>query len=64
MLCKGMDYRMTSLERAFEMARSGKYASVAEIKKQLHNEGFSVAQVTGTVLLRQLRELIRVAQAA
>jgi len=55
---------MTSLERAFEMARSGRYASVAEIKKQLNSEGFSVAQVTGTVLLRQLRELIRAAQAS
>ena len=54
---------MTALERAFQMARSGKYASVAEIKKQLNNEGLSVKQVTGTVLLRQLKELIRAAQA-
>lgn len=55
---------MTSLERAFELARSGNYSSIAEIKKQLHAEGFSVAQVTGATLLRQLRELIRTALAA
>jgi hypothetical protein len=46
------------------MARSGKYASVAEIKKQLNIEGFSAAQVTGGVLSRQLKELIRAAQEA
>jgi hypothetical protein len=59
-----MDYKITSLERAFQMARSGKYASVAEIKKQLNVEGFSAAQVTGAVLSRQLKELIRAAQEA
>jgi hypothetical protein len=59
-----MEHRMTSLERAFQMARSGRYASVAEIKKQLNLEGFSAAQVTGTALSRQLRELIRAAQTA
>ncbi len=57
-----MHYRMTALERAFQMARSGEYASIAEIKKQLQAEGFSAAQVTGRVLSRQLRELIKVAQ--
>lgn len=62
MLEKGMDYRVTSLERAFEMARSGKFATVADIKKQLNIEGFSASQVTGRVLSRQLKELIRAAQ--
>jgi hypothetical protein len=57
-----MDYRATPLERAFQMARSGKFNSVAEIKKQLSVEGFSVSQVTGRVLSRQLKELIRAAQ--
>lgn len=57
-----MDYRVTSLERAFQMARSGKFSSVAEIKKQLSIEGYSVAQVTGRVLARQLKELMQEAQ--
>jgi hypothetical protein len=59
-----MDHRPTALERAFEMARSGQYATVAEIKKQLVAEGFSVAQVTGGALSRQLKDLIRAAQEA
>lgn len=57
-----MNYRLTALERAFELARSGQYASVAEIKKQLLAEGFSISQVTGGVLSRQLKDLIRAAQ--
>jgi hypothetical protein len=59
-----MKYRLTALERAFEMARSGQYASIAEIKKRLAADGFSVAQLTGGTLLRQLRDLIRTAQDA
>jgi hypothetical protein len=57
-----MTSRMTTLERAFQMARSGQFASVAEIKKQLGQEGFSVAQVTGRVLSQQLKSLIRAAR--
>jgi hypothetical protein len=59
-----MNHHMTCLERAFQLAQSGKYGSIAELKKQLSIEGFSVAQVTGTALSRQLRALIRAAQAA
>jgi hypothetical protein len=59
-----MDFHLTTLERAFQLARSGRYASVAEIKKQLSAEGFSPSQVTGRVLSRQLKDLIREAQAA
>ena len=59
-----MEFRLTTLERAFQLARSGCYASVADIKKQLSVEGFSTAQVTGRVMARQLQDLIRTAQAA
>jgi arginine repressor len=59
-----MSNRLTALERAFEMARSGQYTTVAEIKKQLVAEGFSIAQVTGGALSRQLKDLIRAAQEA
>lgn len=57
-----MDYHVTTLERAFQMARSGQFASVADIKKQLKAEGFSLAQITGPTLGKQLKELIRAAQ--
>jgi hypothetical protein len=54
----------TALERAFELARTGKYANVTDIKAKLKAEGFSDAQVTGPSLTRQLRELCTAARQA
>ncbi len=52
-----MQNRLTTLERAFELARSGDCRSTDEIRKRLNAEGYSGQQVTGPTLLRQLREL-------
>ena len=46
------------LERAFELARSGQYASVVEVRRALRAEGYSDQLLVGPVLLRQLRDLI------
>ena len=54
-----MSYRLTTLERAFELAQSGQFASVQEIRKQLNVEGFYAGQVTGPSLSKQLTTLIR-----
>lgn len=59
-----MNFRPTALERAFELARSGDYASVSDVKDQLKLEGFSAAQVTGPSLTKQLRELCVASAAA
>lgn len=53
----------TALERAFELAESGSCDSVDDIRKRLKSEGFSLTQVTGGSLMKQLRELIRAARA-
>lgn len=50
-------FRPTALERAFELAKTGDYATVSEVTKQLKSEGFAVSQITGPSLSRQLREL-------
>jgi hypothetical protein len=43
-----MDQNTTALERAFELAKSGSScASVDDIKRQLHAEGYSAAQIIG-----------------
>lgn len=52
-----MTFRPTTLERAFELARSGEYQGVAELRAQLKAEGHSLAQLEGRTLARQLREL-------
>ena len=57
-----MDHTITALERAFQLAESGDYASVPDIKKRLIQEGYSVAQITGGALSKQLLALIRAAQ--
>jgi hypothetical protein len=54
----GMETNKTALERAFELAKSGKFASISEIKSALVAERYSTEKVTGATLNKQLRELI------
>jgi hypothetical protein len=54
-----MDINKTALERAFELARSGAYSSVALIVRRLNAEGYSGAQVDGRQLRKQLARLIQ-----
>lgn len=56
-----MDNHKTSLERAFELASSGKYSNVSDIKVQIAKEGLDTGQVTGLSLSAQLRSLIKAA---
>jgi hypothetical protein len=57
-----MDIRLTPLERAFELAKSGQCATVEEIKKKLKAEGFQDNQLVGRTLAKQLRDLIDAAR--
>jgi hypothetical protein len=52
-----MTSRPTTLERAFELARTGDYLGIAEIRAQLKAEGYSLGQLEGPSLMRQIREL-------
>jgi hypothetical protein len=52
--------KVSPLERAFQLARSGRVAKVDEIRKQLRQEGYDESVVDGGPLLKsQLRELIK-----
>jgi hypothetical protein len=53
-----MDHNVTSLERAFALAKSGRCRSIADIRNTLKAEGYSHAQVTGRVVIKQLNEFI------
>ena len=50
---------VTTLERAFALARSGEYASVQDIRLRLKGEGFSNVEghLSGHSITRQLRAL-------
>lgn len=57
-----MKHDVTAIERAFQMAKSGEFASVADIRKQLKLEGYTVEHITGRALSKQLAGLIRAAR--
>ena len=63
-LPSAMDQNATALERAFHLAKSGHFATIDAIKRQLRAGGYLVATVTGTTLSKQLRALIQASQAA
>jgi len=50
-------FRPTTLERAFELARTGDYAGIGEIREALSAEGYALSQLDGPSLQKQLREL-------
>ncbi|WP_162792344.1 hypothetical protein [Novosphingobium sp. P6W] len=52
-----------AVQRAFELANSGGFASVSDLRAQLAREGhfFSNAHLEGPALRKQLRSLIRLA---
>jgi hypothetical protein len=59
-----MSHRATVLERAFELARSGRPRRTQEIVAALRREGYSTEQIEGPVLKRQLLDLIKAARSA
>lgn len=58
-----MDRNVTSLERAFQLAKSGEVSNLHDIRKTLKQEGFDANVVQdGPSLKTQLRNLIKAAQ--
>lgn len=53
----------TTLERAFELARSGRFETIRQLERVLAGEGYAVHQLNGPVLLEQLRKLMKAAKA-
>ena len=58
--------RLTTLERAYELARTGPCVSVDEIRTQLKRERFEAVDghLHGSVIVAQLRALCRQKKAA
>lgn len=51
--------RPSATERAFELARSDRCQSIADIRKRLKEEGFGGDAFMGNSLIKQLREIIK-----
>ena len=58
----GAMQRMTSMERAFHLARSGRFTCLTEVVTTLDREGYSASQIQGPLLKRQLTGLIKAAR--
>lgn len=59
-----MEINKTSLERAFELARSGECSDLSGLIQRLSREGYSAHQIEGPQLRKQLIRLIEVATAS
>jgi hypothetical protein len=57
-----MELRKTTLERAFELGRSGKCLDVSDILLRLKAEKYDISQVEGRALKQQLNQLIEKAK--
>lgn len=58
-----MDQNQTALERAFELAKSGRYRNVADIRTKVRMEGYTEHQLMGKALSKQLAGIIEKARA-
>jgi hypothetical protein len=56
-----MKPNVNALERAFELARTGEFVTIGQIKTRLKREGYSSDLVVGSYLSAQLRDLMRMA---
>jgi hypothetical protein len=54
-----MKPNLNTVERAFELARSGKCVTLKEVRSCLHAEGYSQSLIVGRYLSAQLRQLMR-----
>lgn len=54
-----MKIRPTAIERAFELAASGKFQTTNDVRAKLRSEGFSLQPIQGRTLMSQLRALLK-----
>jgi hypothetical protein len=59
-----MDANKTTIERAFDLARSGACRRIGDIVARLDREGYDGRQIHGPVLKKQLVRLIKEATKA
>ena len=53
-----MSFRMSTLERAFQLAESGLAQSTGALRVMLRREGYEPRQIEGRSLIRQLKAII------
>jgi hypothetical protein len=59
-----MKPNVNTIERAFELARTGEFSRIDQIRVRLHQEGYASTLVVGKYLSAQLRQLMLLANPA
>jgi hypothetical protein len=59
-----MEANVLTIERAFQLAATGRYVTVSELKLRLNREGYDHLQVEGALLHQQLKDAMAQARAA
>jgi len=59
-----MNHRPTAIERAFQLAKTGHFQTVAEIRKVMSRERYSWRHLEGPTLAKQLRDTMKKARLA
>lgn len=59
-----MDANASPIERAFQLAGTGRFATVAEVRLQLVREGYSQRELEGPQLRKEIMEMIAKARGA
>ena len=57
-----MQRGISTVERAFQLAQSGRFTRVDEIKRELNREGHRGKHICGRLLMKQLNEALIRAQ--
>lgn len=63
-MLSNMDANVSPIERAFQLAGTGRFATVAEVRLQLVREGYSQKELEGPQLRKQIMEIIAQARSA
>jgi hypothetical protein len=50
-------FRPTAIERAFELAKTGRYATISDLREAVLDEGLDPSQLQGRTLHLQLRQI-------
>ena len=54
-----MDHRLTSIQRAVQLASSGTFTEIDELKKWLTTEGYDASRIEDDVLIEQLEAAMK-----
>ena len=57
-----MAHRLTTIQRAFQLASSGTFTEIDELKKWLATEGYDASRIEDDVLIEQLEAAMKAAK--